>query len=230
MCAQFIIGRTGQQLGRQLKAKVTDGQWNLKRIVPRQPAPVLIKEGEEKILRPMLFGLIPSWSREPKVKFSTHNARLFSEDPKTHESVPIYQKPTWKGPFAQRHYVVPMDEFIEPIYTGEWAGNMVRFHPAKGELLCAAGLWENWVSPSTGELLQSFTILTDDPDAHIQKIGHDRTPVFLEDKNWETWLNASAQSSGEWISFLRENKASIAWTEKQDRPLAAGWQKRIPKD
>ena len=78
------------------------------------------------------FGLVPSWSKERKVKYSTHNARLVSTDEKSGKPVPIYMKPTWREAFAGRHCLVPMDLFIEPIYTGEFAGNMVKFIP-KGE-------------------------------------------------------------------------------------------------
>jgi len=56
-------------------------------------------------LRPMRFSLLPSWSKEPKVKFATYNARVES----------ILEKATWRTPFSRNHCLVPMTGFFEAI-------------------------------------------------------------------------------------------------------------------
>ena len=48
-----------------------DGRWK-----PQMLALVIVKSGNELMFKLMNFSLIPSWSRERRPKFATHNARL----------------------------------------------------------------------------------------------------------------------------------------------------------
>lgn len=227
MCAQYIVDKTGKELARLFKALLRKASEPRGRILPHRPAPVVLREGDDRVLTDMEFSLLPAWSKDRRVKFATHNARLFSEDPKTHRATAIFEKPTWREPFARRHCLVPMTQFIEPLYTGPLAGNMVGFLPRTGGVFAAAGLWDEWVSKESGEVVRSFAVITDDPVPHIAQMGHDRTPVFLGEVHFDRWLNASASSPGEWVEFLRENRETIDWTEAVDRPLAAGWERKL---
>jgi putative SOS response-associated peptidase YedK len=49
-----------------------------------------------------------------------------------------------------------MSGFVKPIYENMFAGNMVEFAAPHGEVLLAAGIWEEWASKDTGEVIQSF--------------------------------------------------------------------------
>ena len=228
MCSQYIIDKSGEWLTPFYKAREIKPLKNGERIVPRRPAPILFMEKGRRVLTEMEFGLIPAWSKTRKVKFATHNARLMSEDEKFHKEIPIYKKPTWREPFAKRHCIVPISKFIEPLYTGRLAGTMVRFFPKGGQMLSAAGIWEEWASKETGEVVLSFTVLTDDPVPYISKMGHDRTPVFLKEERIDEWLDAGSKKSEDWLPFLRGNVDKIEWTEEIDRPLAKNWEQRKP--
>lgn len=174
-----------------------------------------------------MFGLVPAWSNTPKVKFATHNARLYSVEEKTKREIPITEKPTWRDPFKKRHCLVPMTGFIEPIYSGDLAGKMVVFRPREVEVLLAAGLWEDWVSKEGGETRSTFTILTDNPVTEIERMGHDRTPIFLGGEKAFEWLKPESKSPTEWIHYLRSNPVKMTWSGTVDRPMAPGWEKRI---
>jgi putative SOS response-associated peptidase YedK len=184
--------------------------------------PVFTSDKEGLKSSEMKFGLIPAWSDTPRPKFATHNARLFGED-----GTPIFKKATWKAPFSKRHGFVPMTEFIEPIYTGEFAGKMVRISADRP--LFAASIWESWLNKETGELIESTSILTDDPIDFVKQVGHDRTPVYLTSEAAIEWTKLSLDPT-EMIAFLRENRFdSQKWKVKVDREMKDGWQKRIPK-
>lgn len=226
MCAQYIVDKSGKELARRFDALYKILNEAVGRVAPRSRAPVLVADRGQRTLVTMQFGLVPSWSPEPRVRFATHNARLMSIDEKTHRDVAIYHKPTWRDPFARRHCLVPMTKFVEPIYTGPMAGNMVAFHPRGGDVMAAAGLWDEWVNKESGDMLTTFTVLTDDPVAHIAQMGHDRTPVFLPESRFDQWLAAESKKPAEWIPFLREGRREIDWAEDIDRPLAKGWEKR----
>jgi putative SOS response-associated peptidase YedK len=45
----------------------------------------------------------------------------------------------------------------------------------------------------TGEVIDSFAIVTTEPDEFIKKTGHDRSPLFLPEAQWSHWLAAADQ-------------------------------------
>ena len=226
MCAQFIIRAELMRLIQLLKAQtVVQGDVDL-RVVPGTEAPVALLENGKVVLKSMRFGLIPSWSKDPKVKFATHNARLTTFDERAGREVAIFEKPTWRDAFRARHCVVPLTRFIEPIYSGGMAGNRVAFVPEGTEFLWAAGIWERWLSALTGEIVESFAILTDAPIPFVQETGHDRSPVFLQESELGAWLGSQGRAPQlllQEILALRHNPSLRA---EVDRPLAAGWEKR----
>ncbi len=160
-----------------------------KNIFPHQKAIVICKNSIEE----MNFSLIPEWSKERKPKFATYNARIES----------ILEKPNWKNSFLKHHCIVPISTFREPVYEGTMAGNIVEF--SSDETLLAAGIYNNWVDKSTGEIVPSFAIITKSPYPFIQKVGHDRSPLFLDSKKAKEWLFNASQSTDELKKYLEKN-------------------------
>lgn len=196
------------------------------RVLPGVEAPVARLEDGKAMLKTLRFGLIPSWSKEPKVKFATHNARLTTFDERAGREIPIFEKPTWRGAFRSRHCVVPVSRFIEPIYTGERAGHMVAFLPEEAEFLWAAGIWEKWFSAQTGEVIESFAILTDAPLPFVEKTGHDRSPVFLRESDVEKWLSSEGAEPRALLQEISTLRSTPKLRAEVDRPLSRGWEKR----
>jgi putative SOS response-associated peptidase YedK len=56
-------------------------------------------------------------------------------------------------------------------------------------LFSFAGLYDEWVDKSTGEMLKTFTIITTQANEVVQPI-HDRMPVILTPEAEELWLDA----------------------------------------
>ena len=60
--------------------------------------------------------------------------------------------------------------------------------------MIVAGLWSEWLDKETGELANSFTIVTTKANSLLKKIHNNpklseaRMPVILEEKDIETWL------------------------------------------
>jgi putative SOS response-associated peptidase YedK len=190
-----------------------------KRVFPYTDAPVVRLQDDRLALSALQFSLLPAWAKEKRVRFSTHNARLEDFDEKTQERVWIHQKPTWREAFRKRPCVVPIAEFFEPIRRGEHANHMVRFFPEKRSVLWAAGIWEEWISRKDGEIIRSFAILTDDPLPFVQKVGHDRSPVFLRPEAVLGWLEAVDETPEDKIEFLRTHKRFPELAVDRDRPM-----------
>ncbi len=186
-------------------------------VLPRNLALVVRNENNERRLEQMQFSLLPRWSKESKVKFATHNARLETVD----------EKPTFKDAFVKRHCVVPMNGFVEPIYTGDFAGNMVEFSPPTQGILFAAAIWEEWASKASGEIIQSFSVITHDPLPFVLSTGHDRSPVFLKLEDLSLWLSSEGERATELKSLLMKKRYKPALEASINRPMRPGWEKRI---
>jgi len=105
------------------------------------------------------------------VTFSTINAR--AEE--------AAKKPAFREALKKRHCLAPADAFYEWQHLGAKSKRPFAF----------AGLWESW-RPKDGETLESFTILTTEPNEVMAPI-HNRMPVILEPKDYDCWLDAGDQ-------------------------------------
>ncbi|MFV8249891.1 SOS response-associated peptidase [Bdellovibrio bacteriovorus] len=217
MCASYHVYLDSYSLIRNFKIKL-DFEFQ-KYLLPHSEAPVIVQENNENVLKMMRFSLLPSWSKEAKVKFATHNARLDTID----------KKPTWKRPFMGNHCLVPIEAFVEPIYENEHAGNMVRFSRSSGELLVAAGIYDIWTNKETGEQIESFSIITHEPPAFIAEVGHDRCPLFLPSSAFDAWLENRNDESQKIKDFLLQVREDVQFKVEIERPLKSGWEKRIGK-
>lgn len=223
MCAQFLIKAAVRDIELQFGPFI-ENDWSSAeqldiRVVPYRRAPAVVAGPSGRILRSMNYSLIPSWSKEPKVRFATHNARLDT----------ILEKPTWRKPFTKHRCLIPLTHFVEPIYLHQYAGNMVAFSPSQPHLLAAAGLYDQWVHMQTGEVLFSCAIITDAPPTFVAATGHDRCPVFIQESAYEQWLNPQEHQVGFLQNLLHESRSSIDFVAAVDRPMRPGWEKRIPK-
>lgn len=91
--------------------------------------------------------------------------------------------------FARRRLLVPADGFYEWAKRGS-AKQPFWIHHAQGGLLALAGLWERW-KPRGGEAIESFAILTTEPNGVVAPI-HARMPVLIPPEAWSTWLDPAA--------------------------------------
>ena len=59
------------------------------------------------------------------------------------------------------------------------------------ESFCMAGIYDTWINKETGEVTQSFAIITTVSNALMQQIGHHRSPVILHKDDQQKWLNTA---------------------------------------
>ena len=117
---------------------------------------------------------------------------------------------SYKQPWARsQRCLIPADVFWEPCWeTGKnvwWS-----FQRLDGDAFGLAGLWNTWVDKGTGELRESYTMLTMNADHHpLFKRMHKPDPrlpadqqdkrmvVVLEPDAWDLWLTGTpAQARG----------------------------------
>ena len=141
---------------------------------PTAAVPVVSSSDGVKTLRQMKWGLIPSWAKDDRMKYSTFNARADGVATK-----PAFRS-AWK---AGRRCLVLADGFYE------WRKEDKQpFFITLGnkQPMTIAGLWEKW-KPEKGESVFSCTIITTEANSLMEPI-HDRMPVIIGPENWTAWL------------------------------------------
>ncbi|MBS1984822.1 MAG: SOS response-associated peptidase family protein [Bdellovibrionales bacterium] len=218
MCAIFTVRYSTKTIkniyGVKLDASLKDIPDDT--VAPFKLAPAIHMKNGELVAEAMQFSLLPRWSKERKPKFATYNARLDSVD----------EKASFKDAFTKRHCVVPISAFVEPIYTGKLAGNMVAFESESEPILSAAGIWEEWTSKTSGEIVHSFALLTHDPMPFVEKTGHDRSPLFLTSAGTQEWLASEGQKPDHLKKLLLDHRLVPPLSAAIHRPMKEGWQKR----
>ncbi len=150
-------------------------------VAPTHEMPIIrrTKEGEGREMAIARWGLIPHWAKDMKSAYSTINAR----------SETAASKPTFREAFKKRRCCVPADGFYEWQRDGkDKIPHLIR--PRDGGPMAFAGLWSLWTSPD-GEAVQSFTIMTTEPNELMQAI-HNRMPVILGEEARDAWLDLDA--------------------------------------
>lgn len=177
-------------------------------IYPHRPAPVIIEEQGELQVRILSYSLVPSWSKDKRPKFATYNARVEE----------VLNKPSWREPFKSKHCIVPVKFFIESVYTGPYAGHNIAIEAKDHRVMTAAGIWDTWIDKKTGEVVDSFAILTSAPPEDVLSAGHDRCPIFLDQNHWRSWIHETHDGK-EWVQFLEKNRAEISFEFHQREAL-----------
>ncbi|CAN5504195.1 hypothetical protein BH10BDE1_BH10BDE1_12720 [soil metagenome] len=221
MCAEYQINKQPVEIREWLKRQGESDSENVYR--PRiklfTTAPIVV--GEDFRVEPMTFSLKP-----PAIKYATFNARLYDYDQRTDRIVAMGEKRTWKVPLAETRCLVPMTGFIEPIYTGTHAGEMVEFEDKVQDMVFAAGVYEVSVDPKTGGPYKGFSIIMDQPNDFIREVGHHRQPVFLRPAAFDEWLSSDLDVADA-MTLLNSQRQPVDLKVKTDRKMAKGWEKRI---
>jgi putative SOS response-associated peptidase YedK len=236
MCAQFVLKAKANELSLKYGIKLSDTtkEWDIRPrgFIKTDLAPVLVFKDNQIQIKEMNFSLCPSWSNEFPCKWSTYNARLERPNPKNPSTQEfIYQVPTWRDAFNKgQTCLVPMNAAIESSYFGTHAGQMIKLKVKNDELFFVAGIWSEWLDKSSGEIKETFTLLTDDPYEFFFKSGHDRSVIVLNENASLEWLKNNKFKPVERFDFIRKNRTSLDWDVETDREMNKGWEKKNPTE
>jgi putative SOS response-associated peptidase YedK len=211
MCGRFAMNKSTDELITDFVAEGGDFRdWRPGyNIAPTQTIPVVIqsaKGGDEPVrrLEPARWSLVPSWSKDLKLKYPTFNAR--SEN--------IATKATWKGPLKAHRALVPATGYYEwqTFADGKKVPHFI--HAPAGEQLVFAGLyswWKNHTLPDDHPDLWTLTatILTSDAVDELLHI-HDRNPVPLPREWWNTWLDPNIEGDQDLVDAAVQAALPVA--------------------
>ncbi len=137
-----------------------------------------------------LWGLIPSWAKDPSIANSLINARAET----------VTEKPAFRAAFKRRRCLVPATGFYE------WQRQEKRKQPyymtvQDGRPFAIAGLWETWHGPDGSEI-ETCTLLTTEANALMEPL-HNRMPVIIAPEDYADWLGSGADASMRELDQLR---------------------------
>lgn len=150
-------------------------------IAPTQPIMAVRLEPHtgKRELTALQWGLIPSWSKDPKMGSRLINARAET----------AAEKPAFRAAFRRRRCLIPASGFYEwqQLTNNGKKKQPMYVHAADGRPFGLAGLWESWHS-GDGSVIESCTILTTNANRLMAPI-HDRMPLIIEPADYDSWLD-----------------------------------------
>lgn len=132
------------------------------------------------------WSLVPHFAKERRLKYSTFNARLDK----------LASSRVWRTVFPERRCLVPADGFFERVPepgAEKKRPYYVRFRDRTPFFF--AGLWSEWADPATGEVLTTFTVVTTENNALMQRIGHPRMPAIVHASAIGLWLDPTCDDA-----------------------------------
>lgn len=192
MCGRFVLRASPEQMAELFDlpdAPYLEARYN---IAPTQPVAVvrINPASRQREWALTLWGLIPSWAKDPSIGQKMINARADG----------VAEKPSFRAAFKRRRCLVPASGFYEWKKTAN--GKEPHFiTSADGRPLAFAGLWETWAGGEGGEL-QTCTILTTDANALVSSL-HDRMPVIVAPEDYSLWLGSGGDDSPAYLSQLQ---------------------------
>ena len=141
---------------------------------------VIVDEGDQRLIKPMRYRVRPNGSKEEiPSKYNVFNARIDS----------LESRNTWSNLFMKNHGLVALSGFYEWVTGKDGKAKLIYFHPEAREFMWAPCLWDEWISKDGKIQFKSFAIITDEPRSEVQAMGHDRSPIFLDQNQISSWLN-----------------------------------------
>jgi len=166
-------------------------------IAPTQPVAVVANDGQNR-LDYFVWGLIPSWAKDPSIGNRMINARAET----------LHEKPSFRSAFKRRRCLVLADGFYEwRQEPGRRSKTPMYIRLESGQPFAFAGLWENWFSPDGSQIL-SCTIITTEPNSLMQSI-HNRMPVILPPVAYPLWLDSREADSQQLLTVLKPFPAEL---------------------
>jgi len=184
MCGRFTRHHTPEEIAERFDVEPIDEaaapRFN---IAPSQTVPVIRQvDGREMIA--CKWGLIPFWSKDPKIGNKMINAK----------GETLAEKASFKTALAKRRCLIPADGFYEWQKNETGQKQPIYIKLRNNGLFAFAGLWEEWKSPD-GVKLRTFTIITVEPNELISTI-HNRMPAILKPEDEAVWLDPTSSVTG----------------------------------
>ena len=198
MCGRFTLAVDADELEAEFAAVRFPAAFARRyNVSPSQPVLVIPNDGKAAADL-YVWGLIPSWSKDPSMGNRLINAR----------GETLAERPAFRGAYKYKRCLVLADGYYEWMAT---PGTKVKvphyIQISDGRPFGFAGLWSEWRS-ADGSEVRSCTIVTTTPNSLLAKI-HNRMPVILSREDREKWLDPAPKSSEDLGDLIKPYPAEL---------------------
>lgn len=166
----------------------------------------VITDDHEDTIQMFQWGLIPAWVKDistaGKLRMQTLNAKAET----------LHEKPSFRHSIKCKRCMVLVNGFYE------WQEvNKVKYpyyiYFGKHDPFALAGIWDAWTNPETGEISNTFSVITTKANTLLSAIHNTkkRMPVILKPEHEKEWLYRN----------LTENKVTAMLETYDDKRLSA---------
>ncbi len=146
------------------------------------PKTPVISNTDTGLIQYFTWGLIPFWAANDTIKKFTLIAKIET----------LNEKPAFKTQVKKRCIII-----ADGFYEWQWLDNKGKVKQKylitfpDDELFAFGGLWSKWKDKSTGEIKNTFTVVTTEANGLMSEINNSqkRMPVILNKENETAWLN-----------------------------------------
>jgi putative SOS response-associated peptidase YedK len=181
MCGRYVRKSTRREIANWFAAADAEGvEWGPSyNVAPQtfQPVVRLDRDTGQREIVLMRWGLIPYWSKDSKIGYSTINAKAET----------VATAPAFREAVRRRRCLVPADAFYEWQKLDPKHKQPFAIALASREPYGLAGLWERWKDVKTAEFLETFTIITTAANEVVAPL-HNRMPAIIERTDYARWL------------------------------------------
>ncbi|HRG57478.1 MAG TPA: SOS response-associated peptidase [Bacteroidia bacterium] len=211
MCGRYVVVQKWEELEKSFHAlpiNITEPYIANYNVGPGSYAPVVLFEnGCNKIVN-MQFGLTPFWAKKKMYLFNARAEGDGNENDDTNYTggKGIIAKPAFRKPIREQRCLVIANAFMEGP-KNEKLSKPFLCYLRNRESFCMAGIYDTHKDQTSGEITQSFAIITTVANDLMQKIGHHRSPVILGQNDEMKWLEST--NLAEITSMLKPYSASL---------------------
>ena len=154
-------------------------------------APIITNKAP-KSLQFFQFGFTPFWAKKQFYMINARGEGDFNKDDNTQYSGQqgIVNKPMFRKSIRSQRCLVVADAFIEGPKKEKLSEPYLVYLRNQQRPFAFAGIWDEWVNQSTGEIVYSFAIITTVSNEITSKIRHHRSPVVLRKEDEARWLQS----------------------------------------
>ncbi|MCX7743964.1 MAG: SOS response-associated peptidase [Flavobacteriales bacterium] len=148
----------------------------------------VVTSQQPEIIQLFRWGLIPHWTPNSELadKFENNNLNARSET--------IFEKKSFSSAIRRQRCIIPITGFFE------WREiNKQKYpyyiQPNNNEFFFLGGIYDCWVNKETGEVLNTFSIITTAANPLMAKIHNrkQRMPFILPYEHIREWLNPNLE-------------------------------------
>jgi putative SOS response-associated peptidase YedK len=156
------------------------------------------------------WGLLPSWAKDKEIWNNTINARVET----------IFEKPSFKESARKKRCLIYLDGFYEHQHVNAKTYPYYIF-PTDKDHMVVAGLWNDGTDRTTGETMNTFSIVTTKANKMMSfihnnpKIPEPRMPLILDERLEDAWLNFSNEADLKEIAASFPDNRMDAYTVRK---------------